>query len=504
MTVRGLVQSIPLRDSNNTGDNVIVETSQNDSTQTIHDSSRVQALHSQSSPGAMDLPTRETIEDLRGVMVLEDQAAPPVSSTSPCIKEDILPVYTTSASGAITSAIVTKPAAMETLSGNGINEKGVNEQPCGQHESQDILVDRDVAKNFSNISSSQGDILRTGVSSEPWDSGNSVVSDHLSNPKSYKREQLPDGPPQTGFTSNCPLCNAIATKDHEHVESSCNAGNTHDDLDCSDSETAVAVVDSSLPGDQLCEPIKIVITMSTTPNTTLSDLPGSVHLNALETEGTSSALDSGVVRASWQSQQTNEQLRIPVITVDLSDDGKGKAGPEVSESERTPEMLRAELSSNQCSGYESGDAVKDHSNPANTPLETNTCSDPNRENASENVQTVDLTSKEDLHSLDPQSCRTAHEKRHMRVLSVDSGTDVLLSKNFMEVSDKEKTLPTSKSDLEAKEGQMPNESNFLEFVSLLESINTSKMKTSNPSSVKTETTKENGLVGGIMHGLQFF
>uniref|UniRef100_A0A8C0C471 Pecanex-like protein n=1 Tax=Buteo japonicus TaxID=224669 RepID=A0A8C0C471_9AVES len=428
--------------------------------------------------GNTELPTRETIEDLRGVMVLEDQAAPPVSSTSPCIKADLLPVSTASASGATTSAIVTKPAAMETLSGNGINQEGGNGQPHGLHGSQDIVVDRDVAKNFSNISSSQGDILRTGVSSEPWDSENSIISDHLSYPKSYKREKLPDGSPQTGFTSNCPQCNAIATKDPKHVESSCNASNTHEDLDCLDSETAVAVVDNSLPGDQLCEPIKIVITMSTTPNTTLSDLAGSVHLKALGTERTSSALESGIVTAGWPSQKTSEQLRIPVITFDLSDDSKGKACPEVSEGERTPEILNAELSSNQCSGYESGDAVKEHSNPANTPLETNTCSDPNRENASENVQTMDLTSKEDLQNLDPQSCRTAHEKRHMRVLSVDSGTDVLLSKNFMEVSDKEKTLPTSKSDLEAKEGQVPNESNFLEFVSLLESINTSKLKSS--------------------------
>ncbi|XP_053917730.1 pecanex-like protein 2 isoform X2 [Cuculus canorus] len=443
----------------------------------------------------MELSTRETIEDLRGVMVLEDQAAPPVSSTSPCIKADILPVSTACASGTTTSAIVTKPAAMETLSGNGINEKGGNTQPYGQHWSQDILVDRDVAKNFSNISSSQGDILKTGVSSEPWDSENSVISDRLSNPKSYKREKLQDGSPQTGFSSNFPQCNDIATKEPEHMESSCNASNTYEDLDCSDSETAVAVVDNSLPGDQLREPIKIVITMSTTANTTLSDLAESVQLKALGTERTSSALESGIVTSGWPSQQINEQLRIPVITFDLSDDSKGKACPEVSEGERTPDMLRAELSSNQCSGYESGDAVKELSNLANTPLETNTCSDPNQENASENVQAVDLASKEDLQNLDTQSCRTAHEKRHMRVLSVDSGTDVLLSKNFMEVSDKEKTLPTSKSDLEAKEGQVPNESNFLEFVSLLESINTSKMKASNQSIVKMETTKENGLVG---------
>ncbi|XP_053917729.1 pecanex-like protein 2 isoform X1 [Cuculus canorus] len=486
----------PSNYSNNTEDNdVIGETNQNDSTQTIHDSSRVEALHSQNSPEVMELSTRETIEDLRGVMVLEDQAAPPVSSTSPCIKADILPVSTACASGTTTSAIVTKPAAMETLSGNGINEKGGNTQPYGQHWSQDILVDRDVAKNFSNISSSQGDILKTGVSSEPWDSENSVISDRLSNPKSYKREKLQDGSPQTGFSSNFPQCNDIATKEPEHMESSCNASNTYEDLDCSDSETAVAVVDNSLPGDQLREPIKIVITMSTTANTTLSDLAESVQLKALGTERTSSALESGIVTSGWPSQQINEQLRIPVITFDLSDDSKGKACPEVSEGERTPDMLRAELSSNQCSGYESGDAVKELSNLANTPLETNTCSDPNQENASENVQAVDLASKEDLQNLDTQSCRTAHEKRHMRVLSVDSGTDVLLSKNFMEVSDKEKTLPTSKSDLEAKEGQVPNESNFLEFVSLLESINTSKMKASNQSIVKMETTKENGLVG---------
>lgn len=38
--------------SNNSGDHVVGETSQNDSTQTIPDSSRAQAPHSQSSPGA--------------------------------------------------------------------------------------------------------------------------------------------------------------------------------------------------------------------------------------------------------------------------------------------------------------------------------------------------------------------------------------------------------------------------------------------------------------------
>ncbi|NXA38176.1 PCX2 protein, partial [Eudromia elegans] len=484
----------PSNCSNNTGDNgVMGETNQNDSTPTSDSSSRVQAFCSQNSSGAVELPTRETIEDLKGITVLQDQTTLPIPSTSPCIKADILPVSTASASGSTTSAIVAKPAAMKTLSGNGINEKLEKGQSSGQHGSQDILVDRDVVKNFSNVSPSQGDILRTGVSLEPWDSESSVISDHLSNPKSYKREKLPDGSPQASFTSNCPHCNAIATRNPDHLESLCNADNTNEDLDCSDSETAGAVVDNSLPGDQLCEPIKIVITMSSAPDT-FSDIAGSVQLRALGTERSSCS----IMTVDQLSQQTNDQLRIPVITFDLSDDGKDKTCPEVSGSERTPEALKAELSSNQCSGYESGDpdnVEKDHSNPANTPLEANTRSDPKEENADENVQVMTFNSKEDRQNLDPQSCRTAHEKRHIRVLSVDSGTDVLLSKNFIEVSDKEKTLPTSKSDLEAKEGQVPNESNFLEFVSLLESINTSKMKASNQSTVKMENAKENGPAG---------
>ncbi|NXA48062.1 PCX2 protein, partial [Nothocercus julius] len=484
----------PSNCSNNTGDNdVIGETNQNDSTPTSDSSSRVQAFHSQNSSGAMELPTRETIEDLKGITVLQDQIALPISSTSPRIKADILPVSAASASGSTTSAIVAKPAAMATLPDNEINEKGKKGQSSGQHGSQDILVDRDVIKNFSNASPSQGDILRTGVSLEPWDSESSVISDHLSNPKSYKREKLPDGSPQASFTSNCPHCNAIATRNPDGLESLCIADNTNENLDCSDSETAVAVVDNSLPGDQLCEPIKIVITMSSAPDT-LSDIAGPVRLRALGAERSSSS----IITVDQQRQQTNEQLRIPVITFDLSDDSKGKTCPEASGSERTPEALKAELSSNQCSGYESGDpdnAEKEHSNPANTPLEANTHSDPKEENSSENVQVLAFNSNEDQQNLDPQSCRTAHEKRHIRVLSVDSGTDVLLSKNFIEVTDKEKTLPTSKSDLEAKEGQMPNESNFLEFVSLLESINTSKMKASNQSTVKMENAKENGPAG---------
>uniref|UniRef100_A0A4W3HJS3 Pecanex-like protein n=1 Tax=Callorhinchus milii TaxID=7868 RepID=A0A4W3HJS3_CALMI len=88
------------------------------------------------------------------------------------------------------------------------------------------------------------------------------------------------------------------------------------------------------------------------------------------------------------------------------------------------------------------------------------------------------------------------EKTHVRVLSVDSGADVVLSRTSRgSPSDHGRTLTTSKSDLEAKEGQVPNESNFIEFISLLESINSSRMNAGNPT-VWTCEHREEGAVGG--------
>uniref|UniRef100_A0A8D0GDJ9 Pecanex-like protein n=1 Tax=Sphenodon punctatus TaxID=8508 RepID=A0A8D0GDJ9_SPHPU len=489
--------------SNNIGDNGMVEEVKRiDSTPTIHGSSRVQVINSHHSSGILvsifGCAISLTPLFLLGVAILDDQPAPPVSSTSPYVKADILPVSTARMSVSTTSALVTKTAAIETFIGNGTSEKEDKVQPSDYNGSEEIPVDKDVVKKLSSISLSQYDILRTGISFEPWSSENSVIiSEHLSNPKSYKREKLLDGSPHESFTSNCPQFNTRAAKETDGlVESSFNVDSTNEDLDYSNGEVAIALVDNSLPGDQfnLQEPIKIVITMSSTPNT-MSDLEGSLHLKVIGTEKTSSNPDSGVATADLHSQQNNEQMKIPVITFELSDDTGGNVYPDATEGERTPEHLKVDASSNQCSGYESGDqdnAAKEHSNTSNH-SETKACVAPNVENTSENLLTVTSNSKEGQQNLDPQSCRTAHEKRHARVLSVDSGTDVLLSKNSAEIiSDKEKTLPTSKSDLEAKEGQMPNESNFLEFVSLLESINTSKVTV---SSVKTETAKESGLAG---------
>lgn len=52
-------------------------------------------------------------------------------------------------------------------------------------------------------------------------------------------------------------------------------------------------------------------------------------------------------------------------------------------------------------------------------------------------------------------------------------------------------MTTSKSDLEAKEGQLPNESNFLEFVSLLGSLSTRAGGSSTQGDQEAECKVEN-------------
>ncbi|XP_066467539.1 pecanex-like protein 2 [Tiliqua scincoides] len=476
--------------SNNVGDGSLAEEiKHNGSTPTIHSSVKVQAILSHHSSGLLELPAQETLEDLKGVMVLDDPPAPPLSSTSPCVKADILSASMALMSNATTSAIVAKP--METLIGSATSEKEEKVQPSGI---EDTLLDKSVVKKLPNLSLSQYDVLKTGISFEPWSNDNSIIlSEHFSNPKCFKKEKLLDTSAQDSITSSCPQCHTVAAKGNDGPLESSYTDDMKVRLDDSESEVAVALVDNSLPGDPLSlhEPIKIVITMSSTQNST-TDLEGSLHLKMLNTEKSSSNPDSGVAMVDQHNKQNNnDQMRIPVITFELSDDSGGHAYQEASESLRTPDNLNVDASSNQCSGYESGEqdnVIKEHSdNPTNNHVDISNCP----ENASGNVAVTTSHSKEGQQSLGLPSCKAAHEKRHARVLSVDSGTDVFLSKNSTEtVSDKEKLLPTSKSDLEAKEGQIPNESNFLEFVSLLESINTSKATVSD---CKPETRKDKGV-----------
>ncbi|XP_053238505.1 pecanex-like protein 2 isoform X4 [Podarcis raffonei] len=483
--------------SNNIGDScAFEELKRNGSTPTIHSSVKVQAILSHHSSGVLELPAQETIEDLKGVMLLEDQPALPVSSTSPCVKADILSASMALMSSSTTSAIVAKPNAMETFISAATSEKDEKVQLSSYSAVEDTPLDKGVVKKLPNLSLSQYDIIKAGISFESWSTDNSVIiSEHLSNPKCFRREKVLDASAQDITTTSCLQCNTVAAKGVDGPLESSYLDDMKVHLDDSESEVAVALIDNSLSGDPLTlhEPIKIVITMSSTQNST-TDLDGSRHLQVLGAEiGSSSDPESGVVMADQHSKQSSEMMRIPVITFELSDDSGGQAYQEASESLRTPDNLNVDASSNQCSGYESGEqdnnAKEDGDNPTDNHEEVSTCP----ENASENVEVLTLHSKEGQQNLGVPSYKTAHEKRHARVLSVDSGTDVFLSKNSSEtVSDKEKLLPTSKSDLEAKEGQMPNESNFLEFVSLLESINTSKATASDG---KPETAKDKRITG---------
>uniref|UniRef100_A0A671QBP8 Pecanex-like protein n=1 Tax=Sinocyclocheilus anshuiensis TaxID=1608454 RepID=A0A671QBP8_9TELE len=79
---------------------------------------------------------------------------------------------------------------------------------------------------------------------------------------------------------------------------------------------------------------------------------------------------------------------------------------------------------------------------------------------------------------------TQSGRTHARGLSIDSGRDAVLISH--RAKDKLGTMTSSKSDLEAKEGQIPNESNFVEFVSLLESINSARFGGGNEAEKENE------------------
>ncbi|XP_040320921.1 pecanex-like protein 2 isoform X3 [Herpailurus yagouaroundi] len=471
------------------------EPHRNLSTPPLRCSSRGQSINSQHSSGPLELPAQETVEDLKGVILSEDQPVAPVLSTSPGVRTGskvCAPETTT------TPAIPRKPAVAGSPASDEGKERGGRRQPPLRHRSEGGLVEKEASKKLPHLSLSQYDLLETDVSFQPWGSENSVLSPEPANYASgslrdrWQRESPPDS-----LSSSCPQCNTVIARP---ARASPGASRQADpplkqEVDYSDSEVAVTLIDTSQPGDPLSlhEPIKIVITMSSTPNS-MTDLESSLHLKVIGTERAGFTSDAEPAAPGVASPPNTEQIRIPVITLELSEDGAGGAVcPEGSGGDRSPERLMVEASSNQCSGYESGEggnATKDGSpSPTGDHCEATPPFTPHAAPEAEG-------GKEGQANLDPSSCKTSHEKRHARVLSVDSGTDVFLSKSSAEIiSDKEKTIPTSKSDLEAKEGQIPNESNFLEFVSLLESINTSKLAASNQRNGSVEQNKDSGHLG---------
>ncbi|XP_022379354.1 pecanex-like protein 2 [Enhydra lutris kenyoni] len=468
------------------------------STPPLRCSSRGQNINSHHSSGPLELPAQETVEDLQGVILSEDHVVAPVSSTSPGINRESSPVSEERGPDPVTTpAGPRRPAVAETRVSDKGKERGGRGQPPFRHRSEGGLVEKEALKKLPHLSLSQYDLLETDVSFQPWGSENSVLS---LEPGIYAqgslREQLQSQSPADSLSSSCPRCDTVIARAARQPPDATRHGDPPrtQEADCSDTEVAVTLIDTSQPGDSLSlhEPIKIVITMSSTPNS-MTDLESSLHLKVIGTEGASLKSDAEPATPGVASPPNTEQMRIPVITLELSEDGGGSAKCSESKgSDRTPERLMVEASSNQCSGYESGEggnATKDGSPSPGDCCETTPLFAPHEVPASEGAE-------EGQANLDPSSCKTSHEKRHTRVLSVDSGTDVFLSKSSTEViNDKEKTMPTSKSDLEAKEGQIPNESNFLEFVSLLESINTSKLTASGQRNGPGEQNQDSGLVG---------
>ncbi|XP_006898117.1 PREDICTED: pecanex-like protein 2-like, partial [Elephantulus edwardii] len=436
-------------------------------------SSQGQSMNSHHSSGMLELPVQETVEDLKGVVLSEDQHGAPPSCTSPCMKMEHPPVSKVSVPEAMaTSAIIMKQVTSETLLSNKGKERGRG-RPPSRHRSEGGLEDKGPLKRPPHLSLSQHDLLETDVSFQPWGSEDSVLVLEGGQQSTGSLEgRVHRGSPQHSLSSSCPQCTTVVIRQAEEPgDTSCQVEAPLDEeVTSSDGEVAVTLVDTSQPGDPLSlhEPIKIVITMSSTRNS-MTDQEGSLHLKVMSTERAAPQSDEETATPGATSSPSSEQMQIPVITLELTDDG---CGDTVCPGDSGKERLMVGASSNQCSGYESGEggnAIKDCSLSPRNPCEPSPLSTPS-------VASAIGAGKEGQAGLDPSSCRSGHEKRHARVLSVDSGTDVFLSKSSAEVpSDREKMMPTSKSDLEAKEGQMPNESNFLEFVSLLESINTSKV-----------------------------
>lgn len=437
---------------------------------------------------------------MSGVILAEDQPVAPGSWSSPGVKAESRRASEASVPETATaSAVPVKPVvAGKHASGRG---RGAQGQPPFRHRSEGGLVEKGALKRLPRLSLSQYDLLERDVSFQPWGSENSVLTpEPVNDAQGSVREQPQSRSPQDSLSGSWPQCSTVIAKPEHQPEDASRQVDppANQQADCSDSEVAVTLIDTSQPGDPLSlhEPIKIVITMSSAPSS-MTDLENSLHLKVIGTERTSLQSDAEPATRGEARPPNLEQMRIPVITLQLSEDGGGASlCPEGSGNWRTPERVLVESSSAPCSGDESGEggnATKDHRPSLGAHCETA----PPR---TATVASASERGKEGQASLHPSSGGTSQERRRARVLSVDSGTDVFLSESSTEViNDKEKTMPTSKSDLEAKEGQIPSESNFLEFVSLLESISTSKVVAPSQRNRPAEPAKEMGLLGGESH-----
>lgn len=256
---------------------------------------------------------------------------------------------------------------------------------------------------------------------------------------------------------------------------------------CSD-EIAVVLVDNSSPSTHLDESdtVKIIITMSCDPQTA-AELEESVKLSILE---------------SAQSHQGESDcpVKIPVITFDSPHELEEPSGDDEKEgtpvpgdnsvqekSEHQDSLLAKEPissdSAQECKEIESNE----HEILILSPQLTNNSSsgiDVNSHPDENDPPELKLDADGFLQIPSAYMRCTQNGRTHARGLSIDSGRDAVLISH--RAKDKLSTMTSSKSDLEAKEGQIPNESNFVEFVSLLESINNTRFGGGNEAEEEKE------------------
>ncbi|XP_034753486.1 pecanex-like protein 2 isoform X1 [Etheostoma cragini] len=253
---------------------------------------------------------------------------------------------------------------------------------------------------------------------------------------------------------------------------------------CSD-EIEVVLVDTSGPGPVSAhlvdsDTVKIIITMSCDAQTA-AQLEENVKQSLLE-------------NAQAQKDAGECHIKIPVITFDSPEKEKQEVeeGEEAvgSEDDLTPKQQQT------ASQSEEFHLCRETTTSESTTLE---CPDPDQEHLglqltddstpSQQLTNDNSSSGIDVHShhddtdpLDPNVDSQGFlrlppalgrygpgGRTHIRGLSMDSGKDAVL---LSDRSHNTNTMTSSKSDLEAKEGQIPNETNFLEFVSLLGSLST--------------------------------
>lgn len=286
---------------------------------------------------------------------------------------------------------------------------------------------------------------------------------------SHRDERIQEGAEEETPPLADPMNTGSRSSEAKEVEEEENPEETY----CSD-EISVVLVDNSGLSTRLDEndTVKIVITMSCDPQTA-AELEESVRLSLLE---------SAQSRLSQQDQIGDSPVKIPVITFDspqkenkscVKDNKDWKLNlKEISPQEQSVAPDSDEAVVSTCVQQEAFSYKHEVEKPS-----------PNTNNSSSGIDVrshLDKSENSELKS-DPDGFLQIPSglgrfgggvRMHARGLSIDSGRDAVLIGH--RAKSKLQTMTSSKSDLEDKEGQLPNESNFVEFVSMLESISSTR------------------------------